>query len=252
MQDLKAGGLGNLGAAQLQWLERDLQGRSASQPIIVFAHVPLWTVSQEWGWGTDDGAQALELLKRFGSVTVLNGHIHQIMQKVEGNIAFHTAARRRSPSPRPEPRRHPARSRTCRRPAPLHARRGQGRAGRGQGAAGHHRHPARRMTRRAILGAALLIAGSLAAGAAWAADAQVTVDNFTFSPPTLTVPAGTKVTWTNHDDIPHKIVGSNDPVGLNSPVLDTDESFSTSFVKPGTYAYFCSLHPHMQGKVIVR
>ncbi|HWK44581.1 MAG TPA: metallophosphoesterase [Stellaceae bacterium] len=101
VQDLKAGGLGNLGAEQLAWLKRDLAGHSASQPIVVFAHVPLWTVSQEWGWGTDDGAQALTLLRRFGSVTVLNGHIHQIMQKVEGHVAFHTARSTAFPQPVP-------------------------------------------------------------------------------------------------------------------------------------------------------
>lgn len=101
VQNLKAGGLGNLGAEQIAWLGRDVAGRSASQPIVVLAHVPLWTVSQEWGWGTDDGAQALQLLKRFGSVTVLNGHIHQIMQKVEGNIAFHTARSTAFPQPAP-------------------------------------------------------------------------------------------------------------------------------------------------------
>jgi 3',5'-cyclic AMP phosphodiesterase CpdA len=101
VQDLKAGGLGNLGADQLAWLTRDLQGRPSSQPIVVFAHVPLWTVYQEWGWGTDDGAQALSLLKRFGSVTVLNGHIHQVMQKVEGNVAFHTALSTAFPQPAP-------------------------------------------------------------------------------------------------------------------------------------------------------
>jgi 3',5'-cyclic AMP phosphodiesterase CpdA len=89
--DLKAGGLGNLGADQLAWLAADVKSRSASTPIVVFAHIPLWTVYPEWGWGTEDGARALELLKRFGSVTVLNGHIHQVMQKVEGNVAFHTA-----------------------------------------------------------------------------------------------------------------------------------------------------------------
>jgi 3',5'-cyclic-AMP phosphodiesterase len=89
--DLKAGGLGNLGAAQLAWLAKDLDGRSASQPIVVFAHIPLWLVYRDWGWGTDDGAQALSYLKRFGSVTVLNGHIHQVLQKVEGTVAFHTA-----------------------------------------------------------------------------------------------------------------------------------------------------------------
>ena len=101
VQDLKAGGLGSLGAEQLDWLRKDLEQRSASQPIVVFAHVPLWTVSQEWGWGTDDGAQAVALLRRFGSVTVLNGHIHQVMQKVEGTVAFHTALSTAFPQPAP-------------------------------------------------------------------------------------------------------------------------------------------------------
>jgi 3',5'-cyclic AMP phosphodiesterase CpdA len=99
--DLKAGGLGNLGDEQLAWLENDLQGRSASTPIVVFAHIPLWAVYPQWGWGTDDGARALDYLKRFGSVTVLNGHIHQIMQKVEGNVAFHTACSTAFPQPAP-------------------------------------------------------------------------------------------------------------------------------------------------------
>jgi 3',5'-cyclic-AMP phosphodiesterase len=101
VQDLKAGGLGNLGGEQLQWLDSDLKSRSASTPIVVFAHIPLWTVYQEWGWGTDDGTQALSYLKRFGSVTVLNGHIHQVMQKVEGNAAFHTALSTAFPQPAP-------------------------------------------------------------------------------------------------------------------------------------------------------
>jgi 3',5'-cyclic AMP phosphodiesterase CpdA len=99
--DLKAGGLGNLGNDQLQWLENDLKGRSASTPIVVFAHIPLWVIYPEWGWGTDDGTQALGYLKRFGSVTVLNGHIHQIIQKVEGNVAFHTARSTAFPQPAP-------------------------------------------------------------------------------------------------------------------------------------------------------
>ena len=101
VQDLKAGGLGNLGAEQIRWLQQDLAPRADSQPIVVFAHVPLWTVSQEWGWGTDDGAQALGLMRRFGSVTVLNGHIHQVMQKVEGHVAFHTATSTAFPQPAP-------------------------------------------------------------------------------------------------------------------------------------------------------
>jgi 3',5'-cyclic AMP phosphodiesterase CpdA len=99
--NLKAGGLGDLGAEQLTWLAADLKGRSSSQPIVVFAHIPLWTVYAEWGWGTDDGARALELLRGFGSVTVLNGHIHQIMQKVEGTVAFHTARATAFPQPAP-------------------------------------------------------------------------------------------------------------------------------------------------------
>jgi len=99
--NLKAGGLGNLGNDQLEWLEDDLKGRSASQPLVVFAHIPLWTVYPNWGWGTQDGARALGYLKRFGSVTVLNGHIHQIMQKVEGNMTFHTARSTAFPQPAP-------------------------------------------------------------------------------------------------------------------------------------------------------
>jgi hypothetical protein len=70
-------------------------------PIVVFAHIPLWTVYEQWGWGTDDGARAIELLRRFGSVTVLNGHIHQVMQKVEGHVAFHTAMATAFPQPAP-------------------------------------------------------------------------------------------------------------------------------------------------------
>jgi 3',5'-cyclic AMP phosphodiesterase CpdA len=99
--NLRAGGLGNLGAEQLEWLEDDVKGRSASQPIVVFAHIPLWTVYADWGWGTQDSAQALGYLKRFGSVTVLNGHIHQVMQKVEGNVTFHTARSTAFPQPAP-------------------------------------------------------------------------------------------------------------------------------------------------------
>jgi Icc protein len=101
VKNLKAGGMGHLGPDQLDWLRRDLAGRPASQPIIVFTHIPLWLVYAEWGWGTDDSAQALSLLRRFGSVTVLNGHIHQVMQKVEGNVSFHTAASTAFPQPAP-------------------------------------------------------------------------------------------------------------------------------------------------------
>jgi len=99
--DLKPGGMGNLGAEQLKWLQADLAGHSSSTPVVVFAHIPLWTVYADWGWGTDDAAEALKLLARFGSVTILNGHIHQITQKVEGRIAFHTARSTAFPQPAP-------------------------------------------------------------------------------------------------------------------------------------------------------
>jgi Icc protein len=101
VMNLKAGGLGALGAEQLAWLEADTKHLSKSTPVIVFAHIPLWNVYPEWGWGTEDSGQALSYLKRFGSVTVLNGHIHQTMQKVEGNVTFHTAASTAFPQPHP-------------------------------------------------------------------------------------------------------------------------------------------------------
>jgi 3',5'-cyclic AMP phosphodiesterase CpdA len=95
----KPGGLGTLGADQLAWAAADLKRRSASTPIVVFAHMPLWTIYEPWGWGTGDADQLVEPLRRFGSVTVLNGHIHQIVQKVEGNITFHTARSTAYPQP---------------------------------------------------------------------------------------------------------------------------------------------------------
>jgi hypothetical protein len=98
---LEGAGLGRLGADQIAWLAADLAARSASTPIVIFAHMPLWTIASEWGWGTQDSAQALQLLARFGSVTILNGHIHQVAQKVEGNLVFHTA--RSTAFPQPEP-----------------------------------------------------------------------------------------------------------------------------------------------------
>ncbi|HXJ00328.1 MAG TPA: metallophosphoesterase [Micropepsaceae bacterium] len=99
VMNFKANGLGALGDEQLRWLEADLKARSASTPIVVFAHMPLWTIYEPWGWGTGDADQAMSFLRRFGSVTVLNGHIHQIVQKVEGNITFHTARSMAYPQP---------------------------------------------------------------------------------------------------------------------------------------------------------
>ena len=99
--NLKPGGMAHIGDDQLAWLKDDLAGRSASTPIVVFAHIPMWTVYADWGWGTDDADQALALLRRFGSVTVLNGHIHQILQKTEGAITFHSARSTAYPQPAP-------------------------------------------------------------------------------------------------------------------------------------------------------
>ncbi|OLL28462.1 metallophosphoesterase [Burkholderia sp. SRS-W-2-2016] len=95
----KPNGLGGLGDEQLEWLENDLKGRSSSTPVVVFAHMPMWTIYEPWGWGTGDAGQAMSYLKRFGSVTVLNGHIHQIVTKVEGNVTFHTARSTAYPQP---------------------------------------------------------------------------------------------------------------------------------------------------------
>jgi len=94
-------GMGAIGGPQMAWLKNDVAGLAASTPIVVFAHIPLWAVYPEWGWATKDSAQALDLLKRFGSVTVLNGHIHQVMQKVEGNVTFHSAMSTAFPQPAP-------------------------------------------------------------------------------------------------------------------------------------------------------
>ena len=97
----KGEGMGSLGEAQIEWLEKDVAGRSSSTPIVVFTHVPLWSVYPPWGWVTEDAERALGYLRRFGSVTVLNGHIHQVLKKVEGNITFHTAMSTAFPQPAP-------------------------------------------------------------------------------------------------------------------------------------------------------
>src|SRR5438105_973741 len=249
--NLKAGGLGSLGADQIDRLRRDVARLSSSTPIVLFAHVPLWTVYPEWGWGTDDSEQALGLVKRFGSVTVLNGHIHQIMQKVEGHVAFHTAMSTAFPQPTPgtapapgpmkvEPERLksvlgvtdvtfvPGRSMLAVVDATLS---GQPPA---FDAAAHDAMSQRQSARKSLV---------LAAN-------EIGIDNFRFTPATLTVKAGTKVVWINNDDVPHLIVNVENRF-RQSPVLDTDQRFETTLTRPGTYDYFCSLHPVMKGKTIV-
>ena len=99
VMNFKLDQLGKLGDEQIAWLKDDLSGRPASQPLVLFAHMPLWTVYEPWGWGTGDADQVMALVRRFGSVTVLNGHIHQIVQKVEGHVTFHTARSTAYPQP---------------------------------------------------------------------------------------------------------------------------------------------------------
>ena len=101
VMEFKPGGSGRLGPEQLEWLERDLKGRPASQPLVILSHIPLWTAYADWGWQTEDWPQAMQYVKRFGSVTALNGHIHQILQKVEGNVRYYSARSTAYPQPSP-------------------------------------------------------------------------------------------------------------------------------------------------------
>ena len=236
--DLKAGGLGTLGDEQLTWLEKDLKGHSNSTPIVVFAHIPLWTVYPEWGWGTGDGAKALSAMKRFGSVTVLNGHIHQVMQKVEGNISFHTAMSTAFPQPKPG---------AAPSPGPMKVPADQLRDVLGithvNYIAGNHT--------LAVVDSTLAMAVAEQAGHQNVRDGDVVkIDNFSFTPKSLTVKTGATVTWTNQDDIPHNVVSTEKK--FSSPVLDTDQQFSFQFQEPGSYPYYCKIHPMMTGSIVVR
>jgi plastocyanin len=230
--DLKAGGLGAIGAAQLAWLEADVKRLTSSTPIVVFAHIPLWSVYPEWGWGTDDSARALSFLKRFGSVAVLNGHIHQVMQKVEGHVTFHTAMSTAFPQPAPGSAPSPG-------PMKVDADRLKQMLGLTSMAYHDVHHP--------IAITDLPLESPVASAAVDAR--QIVVDNFRFAPAATTVPAGATVTWMNHDDVPHNIVSTDKK--FVSPVLDTDQQFSYRFDAPGTYPYYCSLHPKMTGQVVV-
>jgi 3',5'-cyclic-AMP phosphodiesterase len=230
--NLKAGGLGMLGSEQLEWLEQDVKGLKSSTPIVVFAHIPLWSVYPEWGWGTDDSAQALSYLKRFGSVSVLNGHIHQVMQKVEGHVTFHTAMSTAFPQPAPGSAPSPG-------PMKVEADRLKRVLGLSRMSFHDVNHPI------AITDVPLDEGMKTAA----AGGRQVAVDNFSFAPATMAVPVGSTITWTNHDDVPHNVVSTAKEFA--SPVLDTAEQFSHTFDVKGTYQYYCSIHPKMTGQVVV-
>jgi len=230
--NLKAGGLGTLGDQQLEWLERDVKHLKSSTPIVVFAHIPLWSVYPEWGWGTEDSARALSYLKRFGSVSVLNGHIHQVMQKVEGHVSFHTAMSTAFPQPAPG---------TAPSPGPMKVE-----ADRLKNVLGLSRMSFHDINHPIAITDVPLEEDMKAAGAG---AKQVVVDNFSFAPAMAAVAIGSTVTWTNRDDVPHNIVSTGQK--FKSPVLDTDEQFSHTFDAPGTYEYFCSIHPKMTGQVVV-
>jgi Icc protein len=230
--NLKAGGLGSLGAEQLEWLEKDVKRLKSSTPIVVFAHIPLWSVYPEWGWGTDDSERALAYLKRFASVSVLNGHIHQVMQKIEGHVSFHTAMSTAFPQPAPGSAPSPG-------PMKVEAARLKKVLGLSRMSFHDINHPI------AITDVPL----EEEMKTAGAGEQQVIVDNFSFAPAMTAVPAGSTITWTNRDDVPHNIVSTEQK--FKSPVLDTDERFSHTFAAPGTYKYYCSIHPKMTGQVVV-
>ena len=228
--NLKAGGLGLLGNEQLEWLENDVKRLTDSTPIVVFAHIPLWSVYPEWGWGTEDSARALSYLKRFGSVSVLNGHIHQVMQKVEGHVTFHTAMSTAFPQPAPG---------TAPGPGPLQVPDDRLRKLLGLSRMSFHdvNHP--------IAITDVPLEAETETGGAH----DVVAANFSFAPAMSSVPVGSTITWTNRDDIPHTVVSTEH--AFKSPVLDTDEQFSHRFDAPGTYEYFCSIHPKMTGRIEV-
>lgn len=235
--DLKAGGLGTLGPEQLSWLQKDLAGRFTSTPIVVFAHIPLWTVYPEWGWGTEDGMTALSYMKRFGSVTVLNGHIHQTMQKVEGNVFYHTAMSTAFPQPKPG---------TAASPGPMKVPAEQ----LGEVLGITHVNYVTGSHALAVVDSTLAMTSTLHAGLRNTADTtEIKIDNFSFTPKSMTVKLGTAVTWTNRDDIPHNVVSTEKK--FSSPVLDTDQAFSFKFSEPGSYPYFCKIHPMMTGTIVV-
>jgi len=244
--NLKAGGLGDLGSEQLEWLEDDLRGIASSTPIVVFAHIPLWNVYPKWGWGTDDSAQALRYLKRFGSVTVLNGHIHQVMQKVEGNITFHTAMSTAFPQPAPG---------EADSPGPMKVPAEKLRSLLGLASVNYMEH----MHTLAVIDSPLMngvmntpeVEGKKEKEKSRnPGKDQIIIKNYKFMPEKLTVAAGTKVIWTNTDDSPHLVL-SDDKL-FSSPPLDTNDKYSYIFNTPGDYKYFCKIHPMMVGEVVVK
>jgi 3',5'-cyclic-AMP phosphodiesterase len=240
-------GLGYFGSEQLQWLGKDLRRRGASTPIVVFTHMPMWSIYPQWGWGTEDSAPALAALRRFGSVTILNGHIHQVIQKVEGNVTYHTAYS--TAFPQPPPGVGPG-------PGPLAVP-----AGKLRTLLGVRRLDVvadRVAVTDTTLGAGAATDATHTADAAAAAAAvpamkpDVTITNYSFQPGTLTVSRGSTVIWANRDGDVHTIKSMDGPEAFNSPALDSGTRFEFTFHRAGTYHYACSVHPYMHGVIVVR
>ncbi len=230
----KPGGLGTLGTEQLAWVTQDLKGRSSSTPIVVFAHMPLWTIYEPWGWGTGDADPLVSQLQRFGSVTVLNGHIHQIVQKTEGNVTFHTARSTAYPQPVAGVGNGPG-------PLKVDADQLPGMLGVTTVTAPSKKAKIFTLADSTLAGSAAPVAGN--------AGSQVVIKDFMFTPTTLPVKAGSTVTWLNQDEEPHTV--HSDTGLFQSQALDTNDRFSFKFDQVGTYHFTCSIHPRMVGTIVV-
>jgi 3',5'-cyclic-AMP phosphodiesterase len=231
--NLTSTGLGSIGTPQLEWLQDDLKGRAASTPIVVFAHMPLWSIYPQWGWGTADATPALAALRRFGSVTILNGHIHQVIQKVEANVTYHTAYS--TAFPQPAPGQGPG-------PGPLKVPADELKTMLG-------------IRRIEVVSDRVAVADTTLASAAPAASAkqsEITIDSYTFHPGVLTIAKGATVVWINRDDDVHTVKSKDGPEAFNSPALETGSRFGFTFHRAGTYQYICSVHPYMHGVIVVR
>ena len=274
----KSAGLAKIGDEQLEWLEKDVKGLSASTPIVLMAHLPLWTIYEQWGWGTAGRRPRARLSEalRLGDRAQRphppdhpegRGQRHLPYRGFDGIPAAGAGHRSRSWADEGGARRGAAQ--IPRHPdGQLRPRQGRSRADRQHARRLRGRamlttiNPAPRRRRIALLlgavGVASLLAAALpeltaageAAVTAAASPATVNIDNFAFAPATLTVTAGTTVTWKNEDDSPHRIGDKNGT--FKSAALDTDDSFSHTFAAPGEYPYICTIHPYMVGKIIVK